>query len=93
MVDHPCINHLSLNTTQGYVAVYDHDIIEHHQAFIARRRTLRPSAEYREPTDTECDEFLGHFTKRRVALRTCARPYGEACGCTAGCPLNQPTSP
>ena len=31
-------------TTQTYVAVYDHDVIEHHRAFIARRRTLRPSA-------------------------------------------------
>lgn len=73
------LGHLSLNTTQGYVAVYDRDVIEHHQAFIARRRTMRPSAEYREPTDTEWDEFLGHFTKRRVALGTCARPYGTPC--------------
>ena len=25
------------------------------------------------------DDFLGHFTKRRVALGTCARPYGTPC--------------
>ena len=30
-------------------------------------------------TDAEWDEFLGHFTKRRVALGTCARPYGTPC--------------
>jgi integrase len=73
------LGHLSLNTTQGYVAVYDRDVIEHHQAFIARRRAQRPSGEYREPTDAEWDDFLGHFTKRRVALGTCARPYGTPC--------------
>ncbi len=36
--------------------------------FIARRRALRPSEEYREPTDGEWNEFLAHFEKRKVEL-------------------------
>ncbi len=47
------LGHLSANTNQGYIAVYDRDVIEHHQAFIGRRRAQRPSGEHREPTDAE----------------------------------------
>jgi hypothetical protein len=54
------LGHASIATTQTYIAVYDQDVIDHHRAFIARRRKLRPSEEYREPTDSEWDEFLGH---------------------------------
>ena len=67
------LGHDTIATTQTYVAVYDHDVIEHHRAFIARRRALRPSEEYREPTDAEWDEFLGHFAKRKVELGMCGR--------------------
>ena len=73
------LGHQSLATTQTYIAVYDQDVIDHHRAFIARRRTLRPSEEYREPTETEWDEFLGHFAKRKVELGTCGRAYGTPC--------------
>jgi hypothetical protein len=45
------LGHDSIATTQTYVAVYDQDVIEHHRAYITRRRALRPSQEYREPTD------------------------------------------
>ena len=38
------------------------------RAFIARRRSARPSQEYRVPTDEEWAEFLGHFEHRKVAL-------------------------
>ena len=34
---------------------------------------LRPSEEYRTPTDAEWEEFLGHFERRKVALGTCGR--------------------
>jgi integrase len=73
------LGHQTLATTQAYVAVYDRDVIDHHRAFLARRRTLRPSEEYREPTDAEWDEFLGHFEKRKVELGVCGRAYGTAC--------------
>ena len=82
-----------MNTTQGYVAVYDHDVIEHHRAFIARRRQQRPSAEYRDVTDAEWDEFLAHFELRKVELGICGRAYATPCihehACVR-CPLLRP---
>ncbi|MFI6899536.1 site-specific integrase [Streptomyces sp. NPDC050256] len=42
--------HAALDTTMGYAAIYPEDVISHHRAFIARRRTERPSDEYRELT-------------------------------------------
>lgn len=50
-----------------------------HAAFIARRRAERPGEEYREPTPTEWAEFERRFTRRKVELGTCARPYGTPC--------------
>lgn len=73
------LGHESLTTTQAYVAVYDQDVIEHHRAFIAHRRATRPSQEYREPTDSEWDEFLGHWAARKLELGTCGRTYGTSC--------------
>jgi hypothetical protein len=73
------LGHESLATTQAYVAVYDQDVIDHHRAFIARRRALRPSVEYWEPTDAEWDEFLTHFERRKVELGVCGRAYGTPC--------------
>ncbi|MEU8364342.1 hypothetical protein AB0C27_50825 [Nonomuraea sp. NPDC048882] len=60
-------------------AVYPQEAINGHRAFIARRRNLRPSEEYRVPTDAEWDEFLGHFERRKVALGDCGRAYGTSC--------------
>ena len=40
---------------------------------------VRPSAEYRTPTDAEWEEFLGHFERRKLALGDCARAYGTSC--------------
>ena len=73
------LGHDSIATTQTYVAVYDQEVIEHHRAYIARRRALRPSQEYRNPTDSEWDEFLGHFAQRKLELGTCGRAYGTGC--------------
>lgn len=73
------LGHDTIATTQTYIAVYDQDVIDHHRAFIARRRALRPSQEYREPTEAEWDDFLGHFEKRKVELGVCGRAYGTPC--------------
>jgi hypothetical protein len=63
----------------GYKAIYPQEAISGHRAFIARRRSLRPSEEYRTPTDSEWEEFLGHFERRKVALGECGRAYGTSC--------------
>lgn len=71
--------HGNINTTMGYAAIYPKDAIEAHQAFIARRRAVRPPDEYRAVTPEEWDEFLGHFTRRKLALGDCGRAYGTDC--------------
>ena len=71
--------HRDINTTMGYKAVYPEEVISGHRAFIARRRALRPGAEYRTPTDAEWEEFLGHFERRKLALGDCGRAYGTSC--------------
>ncbi|WP_274595847.1 tyrosine-type recombinase/integrase [Arthrobacter sp. TS-15] len=43
------LGHINLNTTQGYVAVYPEQVIRNYRTFIDRRRSLRPSLEYRDP--------------------------------------------
>ncbi|MEU8733208.1 site-specific integrase [Streptomyces tendae] len=70
--------HSDINTTMGYNAIYPTDAIEAHRAFIARRRSLRPSEEYRTPTNEEWDAFLAHFEKRKLSLGTCARAFGTS---------------
>jgi hypothetical protein len=73
------LGHLDLNTTQGYVAVYPEEVISRYRAFVDERRQRRPSEEYREPSDSEWNEFRDHFSLRKVALGTCERPYGTPC--------------
>ena len=82
MPPHICqliMGHKSIITTIGYKAVYPEETIAGHRAFIARRRQLRPSEEYRTPTESEWEEFLGHFERRKLALGDCGRAYGTAC--------------
>ena len=85
--------HRDINTTMGYKAVYPEEVIAGHRAFISRRRALRPSEEYRIPTDEEWEEFLGHFARRKVALGECGRSYATPCihehSCLR-CPLLRP---
>ena len=71
--------HKNIETTMGYKAVYPAETIEAHRAFIARRRSTRPTEEYRTPTDEEWDSFLAHFEKRKVSVGTCARAFGSPC--------------
>ncbi|MCX5060370.1 site-specific integrase [Streptomyces sp. NBC_00452] len=77
--------HSSINTTMGYAAIYPTDAIEAHQAFIARRRALRPVEEYRAVTPEEWQEFLGHFERRKLALGECGRAYGTDCSHEHAC--------
>jgi len=71
--------HHDINVTMGYKAVYPDEAIQAHLGFLARRRALRPSEEYRRPTEEEWDEFLGHFQRRKVAAGTCGRAFGTPC--------------
>ena len=78
-LDHPHIKHLNLETTRGYVAVFNEDVVRHYQAFLDRRRQARPADEYREVTQPEWLGFEEHFDQRKVELGGCARPYGTPC--------------
>ena len=69
----------TLVTLVTVAAVYPEDVITAHRAFIARRRSLRPSAEYRELAPGEWDEFIGHFELRKVELGVCTRDFGTPC--------------
>ncbi|MCP2365806.1 site-specific recombinase XerD [Nonomuraea thailandensis] len=73
------LGHLDIQTTRGYVAVFDDDVIAHYQDFLDRRRARRPDSEYRQPTTEEWDDFQDHFDKRKVELGSCGRPYGTPC--------------
>lgn len=73
------LGHQHLASTQAYLAVFQDDLICSYRAFLDQRRTTRPAAEYREPTDAEWDEFQRHFALRKVELGTCARPYATPC--------------
>ena len=73
------VGHKTIETTRGYTATYQTDIFEAYEQFIATRRQLRPSEEYREPTQQEWDEFVEHFGQRKIALGSCHRPYGASC--------------
>jgi integrase len=71
--------HQDISVTMGYKAVYPDEAIRSHLAFLARRRALRPSEEYRVPTDAEWAEFLGHFERRKVATGICGRAFSTPC--------------
>jgi hypothetical protein len=73
------LGHLNLETTRGYVAVFNEDVVRHYQAHLARRRQMRPTTEYRPVTDDEWAEFEAHFDKRKVELGNCGRPYATPC--------------
>ncbi|WJY36043.1 integrase [Streptomyces sp. P9-2B-2] len=73
------LGHRDIQTTRGYVAVFDEDVIRHHLAHLNERRQLRPDHEYRDVTSDEWDEFEEHFDKRKVELGACGRPYGTPC--------------
>jgi Site-specific recombinase XerD len=73
------VGHRDISATLGYKAVYPDEVIQAHRAFLARRRTLRPTEEYRTPTDAEWEEFLGHFERRKVSAGLCGRAFATPC--------------
>jgi len=73
------LGHLNLQTTRGYVAVFNEDVVRHYQGFLDRRRQARPPDEYRPVTEPEWRGFEEHFDQRKVELGGCARPYGTGC--------------
>ena len=88
--------HRDIGVTMGYKAVYPDEAITAHRAFLARRRALRPGEEYRQPTDDEWQQFLGHFERRKVSVGTCGRAFATPCihehACVR-CSLSGPTRP
>ncbi|MEU6192778.1 site-specific integrase [Streptomyces sp. NPDC047061] len=79
------LGHLDIQTTRGYVAVFDEDVIAHYTEFLDRRRAKRPPTEYRQPTNEEWNDFQEHFDKRKVELGSCGRPYGTPCAHEHAC--------
>ena len=79
------LGHADLQTTRGYIAVFDDDVVHHYQQHLERRRALRPATEYPSATPQEWNEFEQHFDKRKVELGTCARPYGTPCAHEHAC--------
>lgn len=73
------VGHRDINVTLGYKAVYPDEVIQAHRAFLARRRSVRPTEEYRTPTDAEWEEFLGHFERRKVSAGLCGRAFATPC--------------
>jgi len=71
--------HRDINVTIGYTTTYPEQAIQAHLAFLARRRALRPSHEYRAPSDEEWTAFLGHFERRKVSTGTCGRAFATPC--------------
>lgn len=73
------LGHANLNTSRAYMAVFDDQLVRTYRAFLDKRRSQRPEAEYREPTDQEWRDFQQHFQERKVELGECGRPYGTSC--------------
>lgn len=75
------LGHLNIQTTRGYVAVFEEDVVQHYQQFLANRRHARAESEYRDPTADEWHAFEGHFDSRKVELG-CAGVPTEALATT-----------
>lgn len=71
--------HQDISVTLGYKAVCPDEAVQAHLAFLARRRAMRPTDEYRVPTDEEWTELLGHFERRKVSIGTCGRSFSTPC--------------
>jgi hypothetical protein len=93
--------HADINVTMGYKAVYPDEAIQSHLAFLARRRALRPTEEYRIPTDEEWQEFLGHPVRTpqslhrnlRTRVRVGLHPRARLPPMPAALARSRPTTP
>ncbi|MET9018264.1 hypothetical protein ABZX74_46910 [Streptomyces olivaceoviridis] len=79
------LGHLDIQTTRGYVAVFDKDIIAHYTEFLDRRRAKPPPTKYRHPSNDEWNDFQEHYDKRKVELGSCGRPNGTPCAHEHAC--------
>lgn len=59
------LGHLNVQTTRGYVAVFDEDIVRHYTAFLTARRAIRPTEEYHDVTQEEWDNSRSTSTSAR----------------------------
>ena len=91
-----------INVTLCYKAPYPDEAIQAHLAFLARRRALRPTEEYRAPTDAEWEEFLATLNAANSPPASAAAPSAPpaststpACAtpCTGPTPPSGPASP
>lgn len=73
------LGHASLTTTESYLAVFQDELVRAYRTFLDHRRSLRPQAEYRQPTEQEWREFQQHFQLRKLELGICGRPYATPC--------------
>lgn len=64
------LGHLNLQTTQGYVAVFAEDVVQHYQEFLNHRRALRPEGEYVDVTPEEWGSSRSNSTSARSSLAT-----------------------
>jgi hypothetical protein len=95
--------HRDINITLGYKAVYPDEAIQAHLAFLARRQALRPTEEYRTPTDAEWTEFPSATSNAAksppapAAGRSAPRAATSTAACDAPCtgqtPPSGPASP
>jgi site-specific recombinase XerD len=73
------LGHATVTTTEAYLAVFQEDLVRSYRAFLNTRRAVRPTEEYREPTEEEWHEFQQHFHARKLELGECGRPYDTPC--------------
>ena len=69
------VGHADINTTMGYKAVYNEEVITAHRAFIARRRAIRPVRNTAPPATPSGTTFLATSSDER-SHRTCGRSFG-----------------
>jgi integrase len=68
------LGHTNLQTTRGYVAVVDEDLIRHYQTFLDRRRTQRPATSTGPPPPRSGSSSNGTSTSARSSSATAAAP-------------------
>jgi hypothetical protein len=94
--------HRDINVTLGYKAVYPDEAIQAHLAFLARRRALRPTEEYRTPPtpngpNSSATSNAAKSPPAPAAGRSAPRAATSTAACAAPCtgqtPPNGPVSP
>lgn len=93
------MGHQNISTTQGYAAIHDEETLRHFRSFLDRRRALRPTDDYLEPSDAEIRDFHEHSRRGRSNSEAAVEPMGRpaftnmpayAALCSAPTPHNVP---